>query len=133
MGITFQHADDIRPSFKRQAAFHVGLMFPEEDMLGIALDYANRSSREYVESMGAAHRDVLSRSTVERIGKALGQGAKVAAPRIESYLRRSEKVPEEAVALSLGLDRTSVPYEEEREQGAAPKTKRKKRTKPVRF
>jgi hypothetical protein len=37
------------------------------------------------------------------------------------------------VALSLGLDRTSVPYEEEREQGAAPKTKRKKRTKPVRF
>jgi hypothetical protein len=96
----------------------------------IALDYANRSSREYVESMGAAHRDVLSRSTVERIGKALGQGAKVAAPRIESYLRRSEKVPEEAVALSLGLDRTSVPYEEEREQGAAPKTKRKKRTKP---
>ena len=96
----------------------------------IALDYGNRTSREYVESMGAAHRHVPSRSTVERIGKAIGQAAKVAAPRIESYLRRSEKVPEEAVAISTGLDRTSVPYEEEREQGAPPKTKRKKRTKP---
>ncbi len=96
----------------------------------IALDYGHRPSREYVESMGAAHRHVPSRSTVERIGKAIGQQAKVTAPRIESYLRRSEKVPEEAVAISTGLDRTSVPYEEEREGGAPPKTKRKKRTKP---
>ncbi len=96
----------------------------------IALDYANRTSREYVESMGAAHRHVPSRSTVERIGKAIGQAAKVAAPRIESSLRRGEKVPEEAVAVSIGLDRTSVPYEEAREEGARPKTKRKKRTKP---
>ncbi len=96
----------------------------------IALDYGHRTSREYVESMGAAHRHVPSRSTVERIGKAIGQAAKVAAPRIESSLRRSEKVPEEAVAVSIGLDRTSVPYEEAREEGAPPKTKRKKRTKP---
>ena len=44
----------------------------------IALDYGNRTSREYVESMGAAHRHVPSRSTVERIGKAIGQAAKVA-------------------------------------------------------
>lgn len=96
----------------------------------IALDYANRTSREYVESMAAAYRRVPSRSTVERIGKAVGAEAKDSAPSIERYLRQGEKLPEEAVAVSLGLDRTSVPYEEERDEGVPPKTHRKTRTKP---
>ncbi len=67
---------------------------------------------------------------MERIAIALGQEAKRAAPKIEPYLRRREKVPADAVAISVGLDRTTVPYEEEREAGAPPKTRRKKRTKP---
>ncbi len=89
----------------------------------LILDYASGTSREYVESMEAAHRVVPSRSTVERIGRRVGAS-------IERYLRRSEKVPAEATGISIGLDRTSVPYEEKREDGAPPKTRRKSRTKP---
>lgn len=96
----------------------------------IAHGYANETSRLYQEQMVTAHRKVPSRSTVERIGKALGKKAKDAAPSIERYLRQSEGVPEGTVAVSVGLDRTSVPYEEERAEGEPPKTRRKKRTKP---
>jgi len=96
----------------------------------IILDYANGTSREYIESMSAAHRQVPSRSTVERIGIAVGAKANDAAPSIERYLRLGERVPDEACAISLGLDRTSVPYEEKREEGQPPKTRRKKRTRP---
>ncbi len=96
----------------------------------IAHGYANETSRLYQEQMGTAHRKAPSRSTVERIGKALGKKAKEAAPSIERYLRQSEGVPEGTVALSLGLDRTSVPYEEERAEDEPPKTRRKRRTKP---
>jgi hypothetical protein len=80
--------------------------------------------------MSAAHRQVPSRSTVERIGKAVGNRAKEAAPSIQRYLRLGEKVPDDACAISLGLDRTAVPYEEKREEGQPPKTRRKKRTNP---
>ena len=96
----------------------------------IAHDYAEGTSRQYVESMAAAYRVVPSRSTVERIGKALGTEANKAAPSILRYLRLGEKVPDEAMAISIGLDRTTVPYEEKREEGAPPTTRRKKRTKP---
>ncbi len=110
----------------------VGMVERATPALGysISLEYANKTSREYVESMAAAHREVPSRSTIERIGKAVGTKAKALAPSIERYIRQSEKVPEEAVAISVGLDRTSVPYEEERAEGEPPKTGRKERTKP---
>jgi len=96
----------------------------------IALDRALMHSREFVESATAKHRHVPSRSTVERIGKAIGQAATTSARSIERYLRPGEKVPAEAVAISVGLDRTSVPYEEACEEGEKPKTRRKTRKKP---
>lgn len=96
----------------------------------ISLNLGKETSRDYVETMDGAHRRVPSRSTVERICKAVGTAAKEAAPKIERYLRQSEGVPEGTIAVSIGLDRTTVPFEEEREEGAPPKTKRKKRTKP---
>jgi hypothetical protein len=97
----------------------------------IAVDLGDMDSRRYVLSQTeSSHRVPPSRSTVERIGHAIGQEAKTAATKIEPHLRRREKVPDEAVAISVGLDRTTVPYEEEREEGAPPKTRRKKRTKP---
>lgn len=96
----------------------------------IGLNLSKETSRDYEESMGGAHRHVPSRSTVERICKALGTKASEVAPSIERYLRQSEGVPDGTVAISVGLDRTSVPFEEEREEGALPVTRRKKRSKP---
>lgn len=72
----------------------------------ISQGYAQGTSRDYLDSMEGAKRAVPSRSTVERIGKALGTTANKAAAVILRYLRRGEKVPEEAVAISLGLDST---------------------------
>jgi len=60
--------------------------------------------------MDGAHRRVPSRSTVERICKAVGTVAKDAAPKIERYLCQSEGVPEGTVAISIGLDRTTVSH-----------------------
>ena len=98
----------------------------------IALNLSKETSRDYVETMDGAHRNVPSRSTVERICKAIGTEAKESAPKIERYLRQSEGVPKGTVAISMGLDRTTVPFEEEREEGAPPKTRRKKRIRPYR-
>lgn len=96
----------------------------------IALDRALMHSREVAESAAAKHRHFPSRTTIERIGLALGQAATAAAASIERYLRPGEKVPAEAVGVSAGLDRTSVPYEEVREEGTEPKTRRKARKTP---
>jgi hypothetical protein len=96
----------------------------------IALDLGKETSRDYVESMEGAHRHVPSRSTVERVCKAIGTKAREVAPSIERYLRQSEGVPDGAQGLSLGLDRTTVPFEEERKTGEPPATRRKQRTKP---
>ena len=45
-------------------------------------------------------------------------------------LRRAERVPDGAVAISLGLDRTSVPMEEDVPAGETPATRRKTRHTP---
>ncbi len=96
----------------------------------ISLDRALMHSREVAESAAAKHRHLPSRTTIERIGFAIGQASTEAAPSIERYLRFGEKVPAESVGVSVGLDRTSVPYEEVREEGVEPKTRRKTRKKP---
>ena len=96
----------------------------------IALGYAKAPMRSAEEDMQADHRCPPSRSTLERVAKAMGTQAKRAAPRIEPRLRRAERVPEGAVALSLGLDRTAVPMEEDVLAGEPPATRRKTRHKP---
>ena len=98
--------------------------------LRIALGYAKDHMRSCEEDMKADHRCPPSRSTLERVAKAIGTEAKRVAPRIEARLRAAEGVPEGAVAISMGLDRTSVPMEEPIPEGEAPATRRKKRTKP---
>lgn len=96
----------------------------------VMLGYAQGELRSYLESMAAAHRAPPSRSTVERMAKEIGAKAQQAAPRIEAYLRQSELLSEEAHGVSMGLDRVAVPMEEDRDAEAAPKTRRKVRTKP---
>lgn len=96
----------------------------------VTLGYAQGELRSYAESMEAAHRCLPSRSTLERMAKAIGSEARREAPRIEAYLRRTERVPDGACAISMGLDRTAVPMEEDRPDGVPPKTERRERTKP---
>jgi hypothetical protein len=86
--------------------------------------------RSCEEDMKADHRSPPSRSTLERMAKSIGTEARRVAPRIEPRLRRAETVPAGAVALSIGLDRTSVPMEESLPVGEGPATRRKKRSKP---
>ena len=93
----------------------------------IALGYAKDHMRSCEEDMKADRRCPPSRSTLERIAKAIGTEARRAAPRIVPRLRRAEVVPQGAVAISIGLDRTSVPMEEDIPAGEAPSSRRKKR------
>jgi hypothetical protein len=96
----------------------------------IALGYAKGPMRSAEEDMLADRRCPPSRSTLERTAKAIGTEAKRRAPRIEPHVRRAEHVPTEAVSVSLGLDRTSVPMEENVPEGKQPQSRRRKRTKP---
>lgn len=96
----------------------------------VALGYAQGPGRHAEEQMHADHRQPPSRSTLERLGKAIGAQTHRVAPRIEAALRREETLPEGTHAIVVGLDRTTVPMEEPRSVGAAPTTRRKARTTP---
>jgi hypothetical protein len=96
----------------------------------VALGYAQGPGRHAEKQIRADLRVPPSRSTMERMAKAIGTAVKTAAPRIEPLLRHEEKLPEGTRALSTGLDRTSVPMEELRPPGAPLPTRRKQRTAP---
>lgn len=96
----------------------------------VALGYAKGHSRGLEEDLRASHRRPPSRTKLERMSKRIGAAAKRQARDIEAYLRQSERLPDSAAGVSVGLDRTAVPMEEERAVGEPPKTRRKKRVKP---
>ncbi len=96
----------------------------------VALGYAQDPGRDVEKQLHGSHRKPPSRSTLERIAKAIGGSALKKAPRIESIVRQAEVLPEGSQGVSVGLDRTTVPMEEERPPNAPPKTRRKKRKKP---
>jgi hypothetical protein len=62
-----------------------------------------------------------SRSTTERSAKALAERMFETLPRLEAVVREQEELPEGARGITVGLDRTSVPMEE---QLAHPVTRR---------
>lgn len=96
----------------------------------VALGYAKAHSRGLEEDLRASHRVPPSRTRLEKMSKRLGAKAEDEAQRIEAYLRQSERLPDGAAGVSVGLDRTAVPMEEARPEGMPPRTQRKKRTKP---
>jgi hypothetical protein len=96
----------------------------------VALGYAHGPGRQAEEQMHADHRQPPSRSTLERLGKAIGTHTDRAAPRIEAAVRAGESLPADAHAIVVGLDRTTVPMEEPRPAGMRPTTRRKRRTAP---
>lgn len=95
----------------------------------VAHGYAQHDMRQHGDMLLAAHRAPPPRATLERLAKRIAAAATEQAPRIEQKLRRAEKVPEGAHALSIGLDRTSTPMAEERPEDAPPKPE-PKRNKP---
>jgi hypothetical protein len=110
----------------------VGLVEGATPALGysVTLGYAQGELRSYAEAMEAAHRRLPSRSSLERMAKAIGGEALKEAPRIEAVLRKAETLPPGSFSVSTGLDRTAAPMEEDRPEIAPPKTRRKARTKP---
>jgi len=91
----------------------------------IAQGYAKAPMRSLDEDLRAAHRVPPSRSTLERVAKAIGTTAKDHVWRIEQVLRDAEHLPEGATAISLGLDRTSIPMEEARTDAEGPPRRRR--------
>jgi hypothetical protein len=87
----------------------------------VAHGYAQHDMRIHGEMLEAAHRTPPSRTTLERIAKGIAEMAVQQAPHIEPRLRRTEKVPADAAAVSIGLDRTSAPMIEDRPADAPPK------------
>lgn len=96
----------------------------------VALGYAKAHMRSCEEDMQADHRCPPSRSTLERMAKAIGTEAKRVAPRLLARVRSAEQIPDGAVAIALGLDRAAVPMEEDLEAGEGPATRRKVREIP---
>ncbi len=94
--------------------------------------YAQHDMRIHGETLEAAHRLPPSRTTLERIAKGIAREAVRQGSRIETCVRRTEKVPAEAVAISIGLDRTSTPMIEDRPADAPLKPEPKRRRPRVR-
>lgn len=133
-----------RDTFRRMGVRNGPTVVPLELVAGLAKGatpalaynivhgYAQRDMRAHEQSLRTAHRVPPSRSTLERIAKAIATDAAEQAPRIEPLLRRSENVPEGAVSVVMGLDRTSVAMIEERPVDAPPKPRPKRRRPLVR-
>ncbi len=77
----------------------------------VAHGYAQHDMRAHKEHLEAAHRQPPSRTTLERIAAGLGHAAVDGAARIEPMVRRTERVPDETVAVSIGFwQRPSLRY-----------------------
>ena len=86
----------------------------------LAQGYAKAPVRSVEQDMRAAHRWPPSRSTMERMAIEIGTAARRVTLRIEQRLRNDEVLPENAVAINLGLDRTTIPMAEDRPGGDGP-------------
>lgn len=95
-----------------------------------ALGEAQCPSRQWEEQLYADHRKPPSRSTLERIGKNTGETVGKAMPEILPIIRNEEKIQEDAVGLSIGLDRTTIPMEELLRKGDIRDPSLKRRKKP---
>lgn len=96
----------------------------------IALGDAQCPGRSWEQQMWASHRCPPSRSTLERIAKKIGAAVKASASPILAQVRREENLGEQAHAICLGLDRTTIPMEEPLRAGDTRDPALRKRKKP---
>src|SRR5262249_37940158 len=95
---------------------------------GVMAGYAKWHMRDHERMLLAAHRSPPSRSTLERVAKALGQRTKELTRTIEPVLRKSEALPPAAHGIVLRHDRTTIPREEITDRNAPNSSQ--KRSKP---
>jgi hypothetical protein len=93
--------------------------------------FATMPLRHYEDEMKAAHRRVPTRSTLERIGKRIGNVIRDQVHTIEPLLRAHEKLPDGAHSISVGIDRTTIPMAEPLGTPAPKKKRVRRRPKPV--
>ena len=74
--------------------------------------FAERPLRHYEVELAAAHRELPSRSTLERIGKRIGARLVATIEDVEPAIRAEEVSIEGVCSISIGLDRTTVPMAE---------------------
>jgi hypothetical protein len=74
--------------------------------------FAEGPLRRYQDEMAAAHRQVPSRSTLQRIGKRIGDAVEATVVDVEPEIRVEESVAKGVCSISFGLDRTTVPMAE---------------------
>jgi len=98
----------------------------------VAHGYGAHDMRTHGKSLELAHRVPPRRATLERMAKRIASAVVTAVPRIEPLVRRSERLPDGAHAIVMGLDRTSAPMAEERPADAPPKPAPKRRKPRVR-
>jgi hypothetical protein len=79
----------------------------------IAFGYAKAPIRSVLDDLRAAQRLPPSYATLSRIAKAIGTDAKQVLMQIEQRVRSSEDIPSTATGITIGLDRTTIPMEEE--------------------
>jgi hypothetical protein len=92
--------------------------------------FATMPLRHYEDEMRAAHRQIPSRSTLERIAKRTGEAIRQELPVIEPLVRSRERVPRHAHSISIGLDRTTIPMAEAYYSEREPKTRSHVRKRP---
>jgi hypothetical protein len=95
----------------------------------VAQGYAAMPLRDYEQVLRSAHRVPTSRSTTERLAKRIGDAMHAAIRVVEPVVRAAEKIPDAAVSISTGIDRTSTPMEEARDE-RLPTGPRRRRSAP---
>jgi len=128
-----------RPTYRKSGVHNGPIVVPLELEAGL-MEHATPAFAERV-VMGngdgnsrTLHRQLLSsrrvppsRAVLENLSTRLGTALSRDTPRIEAVARRSEKLPENSATICVGVDRTSVPMEEDLPSGTAVRERKKPR------
>jgi hypothetical protein len=87
----------------------------------VAHGYGEHDMRRHGELLEKAHRIPPPRATLERLAKHLAVEVISELPQIEPKIRRLERVPDEARAIVVGVDRTTAPMAEPSDKRRAPR------------
>jgi hypothetical protein len=97
----------------------------------VAHGYGENHMRAHLALLEKAYRRPPPRATLERLAKRLAANVTAKTPVIEPKIRRLERVPDNARAIVIGVDRTSAPMEEPSLKPAKQRDKPYLRTPPA--